>query len=542
MIDCQVLHLTTDPQGLPAGNRIRVAGEPIAIGRSAACPIHLPDHRVSRRHATLRRADDGTIRIVAEPDAVISINGHRERTAALDPGTSIGIGPYLLRVLPPLDAADITLSVELSAGREDGAGARSTAVTLAALNIDKRRLGLALAAFIILALFLLPLMSRISPAFEKWQAAQPVTWTGLLNPGPVSAAHRSFGMQCSNCHQKAFQAVADAACAKCHARIATHLATADAQTSEFAQVRCADCHAGHEGKSKALAGGLTACRECHGKLSKELAAVRDFGAQHPVFHLAVPQGKDVVRVRDDAKDLPPERSGLRFSHKVHLVKTGVSTPLGNTVLGCRDCHRLEESGLHFAPMDMEKTCQQSRCHKQRFAEPLGGIIPHGSERAVMNLVRNIYLNRLADTPAAAAAECGAPTPGAAPARRLRDCVDTAARAYAGAKLFQESGKALQCLLCHEATATADAETPWRIAAVRPARDWHAKAVFSHARHGTSACVECHDKASSISSADIAMPRIEKCRECHDGSAGAAGKVASFCETCHKFHRVAPEPS
>lgn len=545
MISCLLIHVTSNKKGLSASHEFRVTGEELQLGRSALCQIHLPDHRIGLRHAAIRRSADGALRIEANDDAVMSVNGFLERAGELTPGSRITLGPYLLTVRPPVGGADLVLSLEMPAGHaEEGEPLRKKPVTLAALGIGKRRIGVWLAILILVGQFLWPLLTRVSPGLEKWQAGLPIAVTWLLNPGPLSGGHSVFGMECSSCHERVFQAVPDTACTKCHERMKAHLAPDNPRAGKLGAARCADCHAGHEGKAEAMRLGLTRCVKCHKTINTEISKVRDFDSRHPLFHYDVPQGKRTVRVREDERVMPPEDSGLKFSHKVHLVKGGVSSPLGDTVLGCRDCHKLDEAGIHFAPIKMEQTCQQSRCHRQRLPEPVGGFAPHGSERTVMDRLRGFYTAWLAAAPEKGARECSSLKGSLNAVERTLECAEELARRLAASSSFRTTGKNLECALCHAIEETDDKDVPWKVAPVRVRHDWQAKAVFPHARHETIDCTDCHDKRESARSEDVSFPPLEKCRECHGGASPAAGKVRSNCESCHRFHRIAvppPEP-
>lgn len=541
MISCQLLHLSRSRIGLQTRNEIRISAESIELGRGATCPIHLPDHRVGMLHATIRRAEDGTLRIDAETDALLNINGCPERTAVVCPGTLIGIGPYLLTVEPATADADITLSASITESPEKTPDAPGVApMTLAALGINKRRLGFGMAAGILLTFLLLLILPRMSPAFEAWQAKLPFALTGLLNPGPLATGHALFGMKCSACHQSAFRGVADVACTKCHEQTAMHLAQDASHREALTGAQCIDCHPAHQGKAETRKNISPQCVNCHKTIDTTVAEAKDFGNAHPHFHLTVPSGKNVVRVSQNEKAMPPEKSGIKFSHQVHLAKSGVSSPDGDTVLTCRDCHKLNESGIHFAPMTMANTCQQSRCHTLRFDEPVSGIVPHGSERDAMNILRNFYANRLAASPLGSFGECPPVAKAGNSLKRTLDCADTLAHQHAATTLFRENGEKLKCALCHEITTTGNMDVPWKVAPIAINHDWQPKAVFVHAKHGTIACTDCHDKANSKSSVDISFPRIEKCRECHGetGSFVSAARITSGCDSCHRFHRVA----
>lgn len=544
MISCLLVLSSPNPAGSPVRNEIHVAGESIELGRGSACQIHLPDQRVSLLHATLKQAANGALEIEAAEDVSISINGCMKRCAALTPGTRIGIGPYLLTVERLVDNTNLTLAIDMPElpAQNSQSPTPLAPMSLAALGIGKRRLGVALAGFILVALLALPMLSRVSPAFETWQAGLPFKLTEWLSPGALSAGHGLSGARCSSCHQRAFQAVADTACTECHRQLALHLAGDPLHLRAVPTMRCAACHALHQDKADAIGYDIAQCLGCHQRLGSTVADVSDFAAAHPEFSLSVIQGMETVRVRQGETKLLLEKPGLKFSHQIHLAPKGLSTPEGDTVLNCRNCHKLEESGKHFAPMKMEQTCQQSRCHKQRFAEPVGGIVPHGAEREVMGLLRNFYATRLAAAPVEYLRQCGEIKTAGNVLQRSMECAESLVRTYAAATLFRASGENLECALCHEITATGKSDIPWRVLPVRINRDWQPKAIFDHARHDTVACVKCHDKADSKSSQDVALPNIEKCRECHAGATGAAGKLESNCQSCHPFHRIVEKPS
>jgi hypothetical protein len=207
------------------------------------------------------------------------------------------------------------------------------------------------------------------------------------------------------------------------------------------------------------------------------------------------------------------------------------TPKGNVVLTCRNCHRIEESGIHFAPVSMKETCQQSQCHVQYFTEPVEEVVPHGPERDVMNRLRELYAKWLVDSPAESKTACEPVSGPGDAARRNLDCVNNLARKNAAA-FFKEN---LECGQCHEIEPGGNNDVPWKIVPLHINRDYQPDAVFRHSMHDTIDCTECHDKVNSKPSAEISMPAIEKCRECHAGNHPARGKIRSTCDSCHRFH-------
>lgn len=356
MISCLLIKVSRNPQGLPVRKESVIAGESIQIGRSAACMIHLPDHRVSLIHASIRRSEDGALYIEGEKEATITVNGFIEQSAALPPGTRIEIGPYLLAVEPASEGNDIALSVEITQPLLDQDAAktcRTAPVTLAALGLSKRKLGFGLAFCILFVFLILPMLPGVSPVFDKWQAMLPITLTESWNPEPLSGGHSVFGAKCSTCHQRPFHAVPDEACVGCHKQVARHLAKDDLHTSIFKNVRCTNCHRDHRGQAGLVPHDSSDCVECHGDLKRKNASttidnVHDFGSDHPPFRIALLDEKNVSRVRQDGKEKLVEKLRLKYSHQVHLDKKGVSSPLGRTVMVCSDCHKIDEAGTHFA--------------------------------------------------------------------------------------------------------------------------------------------------------------------------------------------------
>lgn len=537
-----LIHVSRNPQGIAVSTEETITGESIPIGRSASSKIRLLDHRVDLHHATVKRTEDGKLCIEGVKEAVITVNGFIEQNALLTPGMRIEIGPYVLIVEPAPDGHNIALSVEMlqPPPEQDITTARRTApTTLAALGLSKRRLGFGLASIILLLFLLLPLMPSVSSAFDKWQATLPLTLTGSWSPGPFSDGHRMFGAKCSTCHQHPFQAIPDKACEQCHKQVAMHLADDDLNTKTFKDVRCTTCHLDHRGKAGLVLHDSSGCVACHGnieskKTSTKLDDVHDFETGHPPFHITFPIGRKVARIRQDDKGKLAEKTGLKLNHQVHLDKKGLLSPKGNTVLVCRDCHKLEESGTHFAPMTMEKTCQQAECHLQYFTDPAEEAVPHGSERDVLNRLRELYARWLATSPRESKSACNtAVAPGNATERTV-DCINNLARKTA-ATFFKEN---LECGQCHEIEPSGDNDVPWKVVQLHLNRDYQPGAVFSHSRHDTIDCTDCHDKTNSRLTSDVAMPTIGKCRECHAGDRDSKGKIRSACDSCHRFHKGA----
>lgn len=143
-----------------------------------------------------------------------------------------------------------------------------------------------------------------------------------------------------------------------------------------------------------------------------------------------------------------------------------------------------------------------------------------------------------------------------------------------------------CVVCHEVIEKKDATPAWDILPVRINQRWFPKAeAFNHKKHSFESCTSCHNKhdgtiakengsvikhdhnhhadktteqlqneckeakekegtsknilkectqLASSTSADILMPKLEKCQECHS-SGDVANKSKTACVTCHGFH-------
>jgi ABC-type multidrug transport system ATPase subunit/pSer/pThr/pTyr-binding forkhead associated (FHA) protein len=73
------------------------SGDRLTIGRQEGCDLVLPDPNVSRMHAELVRSGDGRTELVdLGSRAGTRVNGVQANRAPVEPGSTIGIGPYQL--------------------------------------------------------------------------------------------------------------------------------------------------------------------------------------------------------------------------------------------------------------------------------------------------------------------------------------------------------------------------------------------------------------------------------------------------------------
>lgn len=541
MIRCTLVHITRNRRGQAIRQEQEIEADVLDIGRSAECRIHLPDHRVSLHHASIRHADDGRLFIEGQGIPLI-IDGMFAHSAELSPGMQLLIGPYQLQV-EALDGPDrVTLSYELiqPLPGPDISSAGRAPMSLEQTGLSKRRLALWSAAIIAVLFIVLPIAYALSPTLHKaLEGRLPITPDEPWNAGSMSPGHRALTTKCNTCHQKPFHAVENQACESCHKNLPPHISEPALQSQVFGQVRCSTCHLDHRGRKGLVRHDSQQCTACHGDIKKrhpktQLTDIHDFSTDHPAFRLTLrtgPGAQDVQRVRQSDQTRLAEHSGLKFSHEVHFEKALIELPDGNTRdVQCNDCHKPDESGRGFEPMTMPMTCQQSHCHSLEFDPPVEGRkVPHASVQTVMTTLREFYASQALN-------QASRETMDAGNVRSLRAHAQAEANRNA-TRLFTQAEEGT-CLECHEITRdSADRTTPWKVETVHVNDTWLPKARFPHNKHQTVECTDCHQVKHSDKSSDVAIPDIRKCRTCHVGSKPAKTQVSSTCDTCHNFHGV-----
>ncbi|HEY3326514.1 MAG TPA: cytochrome c3 family protein [Novimethylophilus sp.] len=546
MIRCLLVQVTRNQRAQAIRKERRIAGDIIGIGRASECKIHLLDHRVNLHHAVIRAEDDGKLHIEAENTA-LNINDEYDQNAELTPGMRILIGPYQLIVEAIAPGHELTLTCELIhpiSGSSEAAATRMP-TTLSGAGLSTRKFALWLTAALTLAFLVLPIAHSFFPALNKWEERLPVALEESWNAGQMSPGHRALSMKCETCHQRPFTPVADTACISCHKNIANHIKDDALHAKVFRNVRCAECHLDHRGKTGLVRHDTTQCVACHGNIkarhaSTKLSNIHDFSTDHPAFQLTVrtaPGDSGLQRIRQTDKSRLIEQSGLKFSHKEHLDKALIElgAPGKTRDIQCDDCHKMDDAGARFKPMTMSMTCQQSRCHALDFEPKVAGRqVPHAAEQTVMTTLREFYASR-------AISKTYADGVTVDDLRRARDWAS--AQAARNARLlFATSGEGT-CLECHEVSYNArNKEVPWTVAPVDVTDHWLPKSRFPHIKHQTAKCTDCHKVADSDKSTDIAIPAISKCRECHVGSKQTKTQVSSNCDTCHSFHNANAQPA
>lgn len=467
------------------------------------------------------------------------------RSAHLELGDTVALGPYEIVVVEPPEGVDhaITLEFVRPLGDElEQLRARSS-TTLAHHGLSKRGWSWGLFVGVIVLFLAVPVIVFFVPAFHTATVEANTAPDKMWLSGEISPPHKFFGENCTACHEKAFVSVRDAACLECHAATEAHADRQQVRVAALEEARCASCHKEHGGSEQIVLREQVFCSSCHEALgalgrATTLLDVADFGTDHPEFRPSVmidgAAGK-IARVSWSRPDQLKESSNLKFPHASHLKKQGIRGPKGLEVLTCAACHRTEPGGAGMVRIDMEADCQA--CHKLTFDKlAKGREIPHGDIAESLDF--------LAYYSAGAALRGGvedAQAPQAVRDRRrpgtvLSEAVRLEALAWAEARASEVTdmviGKTL-CATCHVVDRASGGR--WTVAPVRVAKVWLPKARFHHESHSSTACADCHRAEASKDSEDVLLTGIAKCRECHGGE-DATAKLPSTCIMCHVFHR------
>jgi len=518
-------------------------GEAVTLGRATDQVVQIKDRQVALAHAQVVLRNGHPVLVSRVPAGVL-VNGTLQRETRLRAGDTVHIGANVLRILDPVVDCDLAFSFELDAeARSDELRLELPRLRLAELGFSKRQWSWVLFLGVLLLALLIPAAGLQSPAVQATLRGGALPDDHLWSPGPVSTVHETVGAKCEACHEKPFRRVRNEACLACHAgslhqhigteavRAGVVLTAAQAATKAVGaldEMRCASCHAEHEEPATLVRNDPAVCTDCHQELpalapwSRVTGQVTDFASDHPDFALPA---------RDD--------SGLKFSHAAHLAPGGIRSPVGDTVLGCGDCHAQEPGGAGFRPLRMERDC--GGCHLLDFdpAYP-ERVVPHGDAVAVTEFLVDYYSRRFLESYADPLAEPAGvrrtgPKPSPAERERLlrdaRDQADLVAR-----DLFERRS----CAQCHAVSVSGPTPGAWKVQPVAVRTAWLAGSAFSHDSHGTALtpCSTCHEAKSSEAATDVLLPDIGTCRDCHAGGeprATPANRLTSTCVLCHGFH-------
>ncbi len=525
-----------------------VQSEFLSIGRATNQDVPINDLRVALTHAEIHLTQGGGWLVRSKALAGFGYNGQVMQSTALAVGDRLSFGGTELRILPLVPGHDLVVEVEqvVSAKEQNETTARQFKQTARVGWLHKRAWSWGLFVLVFGLFFLLPLAGFFVPTLQQTLRALPVVPDdSVWVTGKLHSAHHFYGQDCNVCHQKAFVQVQDAACVKCHAQIAAHVDATFFDLPTFTKTACQSCHKEHQGEKGLVRVDAGLCTDCHRDLKtvapgSELNNAADFDRDHPPFRPTLTgfrDGKEVVeRVTMEPGKPLQEASNLRFDHKKHLKSTGVRGPQGDVQMTCASCHKSEPGGARMQAIDMETMCQS--CHRLDFeGDDPKREVPHGKPDEVLTYLQEYYAKR--------ALEGGykdATAPLVVRTRRLPGTPMTVAEqqealAWSQTKAVQLAGELFQfrgCNTCHQVKQINQDPPQWEVPPARVNQHWFRKAQFTHAKHQTMQCVDCHEAQNSASSEDVLIPGIDNCRQCHGGE-HASAKIASTCISCHGFH-------
>lgn len=530
------------------------ADAPLRLGRGTNNQIHLDDLRVLYYHARMRIGNN-TLQVDSEPGADVRVNNAPVAGAAIGADDVLDLGPFRLRLILNDPGADIGLSIELVVPQSDEEARllneATTKVGLKKALPGRRPMAWALALAVTGLCLILPIAAHfINPAVRIdpnivgsiSQIRQILPFGDYWKVGTISAAHKSFGSNCTLCHTAPFQPVADQGCLQCHGEIQHHVSLTNGKNLKSPPQACTSCHQEHEGAKGIAQSNPTLCTTCHENIKDKapdthLANVSGFSqGKHPQFHLTVAmdaRGQEFQRVALDANPPPARRTNLKFSHEDHLKPHEKKGPWVDKVLGCVDCHQANGNG--FQPVRMEEHCQS--CHQLSF-NPLAPMrhLPHGNTRQVREAVRDYFQSVVLEgnypsliAPAIVRRLPGTPLKPEQRAEGLEWAELMIDKTIA--QLADRNG----CGECHVAKAAmTDTGAALSIAPVFINQPILPNAVFDHSAHKGTDCQGCHQAKTTKSLEDAMVPPIEQCMTCH-GDANATDKTPSPCISCHVFH-------
>lgn len=558
----RLIQITTRRSGAKARREQLREVASFSVGRGTDNQLVLNELTVSSHHAAFEQRGSA-IHLVRVDAPELVINGQVSSGDRVEPGDSLRVGSFELRVVAPRQDEDLALELEqvVRGGDEREELAHRTRMGVEAGLLTRRRLAWLLALAVLVCFLAVPLLSG---RFE-----------GSWNSGPISRKHAFIANDCDACHAS-FERVRNEACLECHAGVGNH-ARAESSGASLDDARCGSCHLEHSGE-----GGLAEiddplCTDCHADLARRLPETAlgnatDFADEHPEFRLFV--------VREPGAEPEPapwseelrERSGLRFSHWRHVARSVPFPDERSERLRCDACHQPDVGGKNMTPVSFEQHCRE--CHRLGFDDDLPGVeAMHAGLARVREQLRGLYSElvlkgelKSPDAPRAVRFLRPGQELGREEARVVFSFVEKKVAA-AERHLTETPG---ECARCHELRPGAADDAGTQVAPVSLASVWMPKSEFRHETHGPFPCRDCHAAAAVVdpddgeppawalsgtwallgaeellardglepseSAEDVLLPRLADCRDCHGGPRATPPRVASGCVLCHPYHR------
>lgn len=544
----------------------------LTIGSSADADVTLVSEVVAETHCTIRVSEKSSKLSCSRGNSIATADNESAAKLTLTPGTTFSVGNYRFESLPPPAGFDLALKISVESK------VKLNYERLYKTNLSQTRLSprlltwsLTIAAFLLA--FAAPLFYYFQTDKDTLNQAQSSSFAGITDSiwssGPLHAAHSALEDNCTACHKKLFQKVTSESCTQCHQDTTDHVLaiTGNPNLPISPNDRCATCHREHnEPQSTLVITSDSLCTECH--TTQNIASTHDgtlgtvegFGdGSHPDFKVTLPTPPEdrfnhelewpTVRVlTNDAVD----QSQLLFDHGKHMDPDRVRDR-NDTSLTCNSCHAIEPSGEHFKPLTFESNCATSGCHDLSLDNR--NRIPHGLPDAAIATIQGYHLRSVGNSVhnANVRVENCRKRPGKNNCEELCTGTPFECASERATKTINQQFTVNGCKTCHDVNTIEGNELldRFQIPSVRLTDNFYKSARFDHASHSVlvepgaqnsliedSACVYCHEQAtSSSSSEDVMIPGIDNCTVCHEASSTVVNNVPLQCADCHRYHAV-----
>jgi hypothetical protein len=417
----------------------------------------------------------------------------------------------------------------------------------------------------------------------------------FFSAGKISSHHAQFEQDCSRCHDKnaatanqltpakfsgvlkdRFQhgldfASIDNRCERCHEDEHPPIGMKkeyDIHEPNVVDKRaCSICHVEHLGPGPMKRVADSQCATCHNDPGvMDASANKGMTLPPAVFEVPRPlQGQIVPAVsrpkrgftqvfasfhRDPTSGGHPEfqlirekaadPDTLRFNHSRHFAND--IPPVKGQKLDCNFCHKPDPQGRFYLRINFEAHCQS--CHALQFDERNPSLhLPHGDVNLVRTFLRTLpaqYAELARSQPNKTPLSNDLKTFVAQQMNGLRRQFGSD-EAFERAVFFETSPYKREdaapskanfsgCAHCHAV------KTEGRFPVITPPvliDRWMLRANFTHAKHTSVSCEDCHHQArTSQLTSDVLMPAKQNCVVCHSSE---TKKVSSDCITCHTYH-------
>ncbi len=417
----------------------------------------------------------------------------------------------------------------------------------------------------------------------------------FFSAGKISSHHAQFEQDCSRCHDKnaatgnaltpakfsgvlkdRFQhgldfASIDNRCERCHEDEHPPIGMKKEydvhEPNVVDQRACSICHVEHLGPGPMKRVADSQCATCHNDPGvMEASANKGMTLPAAGFEVRRPaQGQVIPAVsrpkrgytqvfasfhRDPTRGGHPEfqlirekaadPDTLKFNHSRHFAND--IPPVKGQKLDCNFCHKADPQGRFYLRINFEAHCQS--CHALQFDERNPSLhLPHGDVNLVRTFLRTLpaqYAELARSQPTKTAPSNDVKTFVAQQMNGLRRQFGSD-EAFERTVFFETSPYKREdaapskanfsgCAHCHAV------KTEGRIPVITPPvliDRWLLRANFSHAKHTSVSCEDCHHQArTSQLTSDVLMPAKQNCVVCHSPE---TKKVSSDCITCHTYH-------